>query len=72
MPEALRPEDYAEPRCVLCDEPYGAEPEIRAVPQERIVRKMNEYMARRDYPGGSGTSSTGWRRRSSGETSGES
>ena len=51
MPEALRPEDYAEPRCVLCEEPYGAEPEIRAVPQERIVRKMNEYMARRDYPG---------------------
>ena len=31
------PEDYMEPKCVLCDEPYGAEPEIRPVPQQRIV-----------------------------------
>lgn len=48
---ALRPEDYAEPACLLCGEPFGAEPQIRAVPQQRIVEKMDEYMSRRDYAG---------------------
>ena len=47
----LTPEDYAEPRCVLCDEPYGVTPEVKAVPQQRIIQKMNEYMSRRDYAG---------------------
>lgn len=48
---ALGPEDYAEPRCLLCDEPFGAEPEMRPVPQQRIVQKLDEYMSRRDYAG---------------------
>ncbi len=47
----LTPEDYAEPRCLLCDEPYGVTPEVKAVPQQRIIQKMNEYMSRRDYQG---------------------
>lgn len=47
----LQPEDYAEPRCLLCDEPYGVTPEVKAVPQQRIIEKMNEYMSRRDYAG---------------------
>ncbi len=47
----LTPEDYAEPRCVLCDEPYGITPEVKAVPQGRIIEKMNDYMSRRDYAG---------------------
>ncbi|MBE6834944.1 MAG: tetratricopeptide repeat protein [Ruminococcaceae bacterium] len=47
----LTPEDYAEPRCLLCDEPYGVMPEVKAVPQQRIIQKMNEYMSRRDYQG---------------------
>ena len=47
----LTPEDYAEPRCLLCDEPYGKEPQVKAVPQQRIIQKMNEYMSRRDYAG---------------------
>ena len=47
----LQPEDYVEPRCVLCEEPYGAEPAVRRIPQKRIVEKMNEYMSRRDYAG---------------------
>ncbi len=47
----IGPEDYAEPRCLLCDEPYGAEPAVKAVPQRRIIEKMDEYMARRDYRG---------------------
>lgn len=45
----IGPEDYMEPNCVLCGEPYGAEPEIKPVPQQRIVEKVNEYMGRRDY-----------------------
>ena len=47
----LTPEDYAEPRCVLCDEPYGVTPEVKPVPQGRIIEKMNDYMSRRDYAG---------------------
>ncbi len=46
----LRPEDYEEPRCVLCGEPYGAEAAQR-VPQRRIAEKLDEYMSRRDYAG---------------------
>ncbi len=47
----LKPEDYAEPRCLLCDEPYGVTPEVKSVPQQRIIQKMNDYMSRRDYAG---------------------
>ncbi|MBQ2061134.1 MAG: tetratricopeptide repeat protein [Oscillospiraceae bacterium] len=47
----LQPEDYVEPNCVLCGEPYGAEPKARPVPQQRIIEKMDEYMSRRDYAG---------------------
>jgi tetratricopeptide (TPR) repeat protein len=49
--EILNQEDYIEPRCLLCEEPYGAEKSVRSVPQMRIIDKMNEYMARRDYEG---------------------
>ena len=48
---AIGPEDYAEPRCVLCEEPYGASPEVKPVPQQRIVEKLDEYMGRRDFEG---------------------
>ena len=41
----LKAEDYIEPRCVLCDEPYGAEPAAKSVPQRRIIEKMDEYMS---------------------------
>lgn len=47
----LEPEDYVEPRCVLCGDAYGAMPEVKSVPQQRIVAKMDEYMAHRDYAG---------------------
>ncbi|MBR5923274.1 MAG: tetratricopeptide repeat protein [Clostridia bacterium] len=47
----LKPEDYAEPRCLLCDEPYGVTPEVKSVPQGRIIDKMNDYMSRGDYDG---------------------
>ena len=45
----LDPEDYVEPRCLLCDAPYGVREEVKPVPQQRIIEKMNEYMGRRDY-----------------------
>ena len=44
-------EDYVEPRCLLCEEPYGVETQIRPVPQQRIMEKVDEYMSRRDYAG---------------------
>ena len=47
----LTPEDYAEPRCLLCDDPYGVTPQVKTVPQDRIIQKMNDYMSRRDYEG---------------------
>ena len=47
----LKPEDYVEPRCLLCDEPFGAKPQVKAVPQQRIIQKMDEYMSHRDYEG---------------------
>lgn len=51
MKETIKPEDYMEPRCLLCDEPYGAKPAVKSVPQQRILDKMDEYMSHRDYAG---------------------
>ena len=48
---SLQPEDYLEPRCVLCDEPYGAKIPVKPIPQQRVLQKMDEYMSRRDYAG---------------------
>ena len=47
---ALRPEDYEEPRCPLCER-EGIDPAVRPVPQQRIIQKLDEYMSRRDYAG---------------------
>ena len=47
----IGPEDYVEPSCVLCDTPYGVTPELKPIPQQRIIEKMDEYMGRRDYAG---------------------
>lgn len=45
----IAPEDYAEPRCLMCmDQPGDA---IKPVPQQRIIEKLDEYMSRRDYAG---------------------
>ena len=44
-------EDYVEPQCLRCGEPYGAEPQVKPVPQQRIMEKVDEYMSRRDYAG---------------------
>ena len=45
----IGPEDYAEPKCLLSGEAFGKAPEVKPVPQRRIVEKVNEYMSRRDY-----------------------
>ena len=47
----IEKEDYAEPRCVLCEEPYGAQTPVRPVPQARIMEKVDDLMSRRDYAG---------------------
>ena len=47
----LRPEEYLEPDCPLCDNPAGAQPYGRPVPQQRILAKLDDYMSRRDYAG---------------------
>ena len=47
----LRPEDYEEPRCLLCETPGVRDDQVRMVPQRRIIQKMDEYMSRRDYAG---------------------
>ena len=47
----LKPEDYLEPACPLCEEPYGVTPAAKPVPQQRIIEKMDDYMSRRDYAG---------------------
>lgn len=43
----LRPEDYLEPVCPLCVERSDVQP----IPQQRVARKLDEYMSRRDYEG---------------------
>ena len=48
---ALRPEDYAEPRCLLGDEHFGSAPEVIPIPQQRIAEKLDDFMSRRDYAG---------------------
>lgn len=47
----LQPEDYTEPRCLLDMTRHEEIPVTMAVPQQRIIAKMNEYMALRDYAG---------------------
>lgn len=47
----LRAEDYAEPRCLLCDEPHGAEPKAKSVPLQRVLAKFDEYTSRDDPAG---------------------
>ena len=47
----LSPEDYVEPRCVLCGDPYGVTPEVKPVPQQRIIEKLDDYLSRKDFDG---------------------
>lgn len=51
MEHTIGKEDYVEPRCLLCEPPYGAEPQVQPIPQRRILEKVDAYMSRRDYAG---------------------
>ncbi len=50
--KSLSPEDYEEPRCLLGDEPFGKPSRVQSIPQQRVLEKLDEYLARRDYAGG--------------------
>ena len=47
----IGPEDYLEPSCLLCGEPFGEQSTLKPIPQERIIAKVDELMSRRDYIG---------------------
>ncbi len=48
----IGPEDYAEPRCLLCGDDFGTSDEaIRSIDQRRVAEKLDEYTDRRDYAG---------------------
>ena len=46
----LLPEDYQEPRCVICDVTENWNPG-GSMPLERIIGKYDEYMGEKDYEG---------------------
>ena len=45
----LRSEDYAEPRCLLCDEPAGAKPKPKMIPWQRVREKFDALTGRNNY-----------------------
>ncbi len=47
----LSQEDYLEPACPLCENPTDTAKQIQAVPQQRILDKLDVYMSHRDYDG---------------------
>ncbi len=49
MSNIIKPEDFVEPNCVLCMNPDSDK--IQAIPQKRIIDKMDEYMSKQDYTG---------------------
>ena len=49
--QILKPEDYVEPTCVLC-EPYLARQkhaDIQPIPLQRVIDKLDSYLSQRDY-----------------------
>ncbi len=36
----IGPEDYLEPSCLLCGEPFGEQSRLKPIPQERIIAKI--------------------------------
>lgn len=49
--EAIGKEEYQEPRCLLGMEPLGEPERLAPVPLRRVVEKLDEYCARRDFAG---------------------
>ena len=48
---ALSPEDYLEPECVLCMDPAHLDSAVVPVPQQRIKDRLDYYMNKKDYEG---------------------
>ena len=48
--KTIGPEDYADPRCPLCERGFGEEP-VNLIPQQRISEKLDEYMGKGDFAG---------------------
>lgn len=46
----IKPEDYLEPRCPLDCSPASAA-HVQSIPQRRVLDKLDEYLAKRDYAG---------------------
>ena len=44
--------DYTDPACPFCTEQYEKEPQIRRVPLDRILDKLDEHLSRDDGEGG--------------------
>lgn len=49
--KGLSREDYEEPRCLTAAEDPGRRSVTQAIPQRRVMEKLDEYMRRRDYAG---------------------
>ncbi|MBR4121853.1 MAG: tetratricopeptide repeat protein [Erysipelotrichaceae bacterium] len=49
MSEPLRPEDYEEPNCVLCDPALGRKAPAERIPQQRISARLDELMGKKEY-----------------------
>ena len=49
--DPIKPEDYQEPRCVLCDPETGKPQVSNSIPLERVVQKLDEYCDRKDFAG---------------------
>ena len=47
--KVLKPEDYVEPECVVCDKPVGTNQKIQRIPQQRISQKLDELMGQEEY-----------------------
>ncbi|MBQ3384647.1 MAG: tetratricopeptide repeat protein [Erysipelotrichaceae bacterium] len=47
--KVLKPEDYVEPECVICDKPIGTNQKIQRIPQQRISQKLDELMGQEEY-----------------------
>ncbi len=47
--KVLKPEDYVEPECVICDKPIGTNQKIQRIPQQRISQKLDELMGQQEY-----------------------
>ena len=47
--EPIGADDYEEPRCPLCMEKPGDEERIHTIDMRRVMEKLDEYLARKDY-----------------------